>query len=252
MNCKELQTQLAILTPDELSSSGGPAEHLQTCPVCRQQALEWQQFDQSVRRALQQTPVPEGLAERLLLQLQQTQPVSVSVTPRRSRSWITRRIWQFTALTLLVLGLVTVWWRPVPSAPPAVWEFAQVQQQLAEQLPDEGGLESLPPWSGDADVTAISAELRRFRLSAPRGLNLDQSAEPDAVVYTFQHKSWRGVLVAVPNNRLLNAPAAPAPPADSHQRRFAWQSQDGQWTYICHVHAGPPQGILQSLFGGLG
>lgn len=262
MNCKELQTQLAFLTPDELSSSGVTAGHLQTCPVCRQQALEWQEFDRAVRQALQQTPVPEGLAERLLMQLQEAQELPAAATAGRAtvdavspggfRSQVGRRVWQVSSLTLLLMCIVAVWWRPVPSAPPSVWEFAQVQQQLAEQLADEARLEMLPEWSGDVDVAAISAELRRFRLSSPRGMNLDQSAEQDAVVYSFQHKSWRGVLVAIPNSRLLNAPAAPAPPADSHQRRFAWQSQDGQWTYICHVHAGPPQGILQSLFGGLG
>ncbi len=259
-NCVQVRARLQLLTLAEFAAVNAQEVHLQSCADCRQWSARALQFDAEVRSALNDVPVPAGLEARLLAAIEQATtevapqdlsapglavPSLQSVPVRPKRFWV----WRTAVAVALLLALGGWWFLPTAAIAPA-FEFAELQGSLQEEFSSSEVAPQLTSAEG-LDCTSIERELARLRLANPRGLELDNITGADAAVYEFKFKRWTGVLVAIPTQRLTGGPNTKVPTHVSHQRSFAWQSQNDEWTYLCYVHSGPEAGLLQSLFGGL-
>jgi len=245
--CQEVQSRLD-LAPASQPVASADAAHLRNCPTCQAMVSRRQQFDAAVRGSLQDVPVPTDLRTRLLTsvgKVTMSRPEDSRRASMRAPSW---RTWLATSALLMAVACGAAFLL-LPQTPQRL-EFAELQTTLQQQYAKPADWSSLPAATGLA-TSEIERELARLRLSPAHGINLDQDPAVDAVLFSFRHQRWTGVIIAIPNRLLHGNPVGTTPQLHSQQRAFAWQSRSGNWTYVCYVHSGPPAGLMQSLFGGL-
>lgn len=242
MNCTDFRTELDTVTATE-QASGAAEVHLRECSDCRRWFSQVQAFDDQVRQALADVPVPAGLQERLLAEV-------ATVRPAASQSKVKRFFRWRLAMALTLLLAVGGWWLMQRPAQPGTLDFVDLQERLQQQFASGVDSQSLTAMSG-LTCSSVEEDLARLRIANPSGLELDSVPGTDAALYQFQFKRWSGVVVAIPSARLSNPPANPVPAFRSGVRSLTWQSRSGEWSYVCFLHSGPREGFVEALFGGL-
>jgi len=97
MNCIEFRRE-KLADPRHLSV--GATAHMEQCAACRGFAIEVDENEARIAAVLD-VPVPEGLAERIIL--------------RRKSGGASPRLWAMAAAVVLTIGIGFTWWKDYPS-----------------------------------------------------------------------------------------------------------------------------------------
>lgn len=202
--------------------------------VDRREAFDRRAFD-----LMDDVDVPADLHGRLLAGLglaDATADETAIVTTSTENAPVTRRRWIATAVVASVAFVAAaIWWssRPRPSAPTLFdHHLAAVDSfETLGQLPAFEG-ETRLPWTG--------WERGRIQVAAPRSLTVggETVAAYPFLVPTWSGEPARGVLLAIPTDRLDVAPVHEYFDADdaTYTRQFASVSWvEREWTFVCVV-----------------
>ncbi|MHC4878295.1 MAG: anti-sigma factor [Planctomycetota bacterium] len=248
MDCLTALEILDCARPDSddltLPEFADASAHLAECESCRGEFERRQQFDVEVSRIAVDVPVPASLRVTLLAAMSDSVAEfseSETESTTASNAGIPGRIARVRMIAALsaclLLAAVTVWFRqPVPSG----LQIATIQSELNLNLPkvtfDASFEVVLPPSWGSNPGLQVSETLS--------GLDLDDRAGHDGAAAYFAYLSGRaapirGVLVAVPADRVTDVPAATvfsrAPVAYPQKGIVSVAWQNGDLVYLCFV-----------------
>ncbi len=218
--------------------------HIAECESCRDEFERRQRFDVEVSRVAGDVPVPASLRVSLLAAMSEsvtefseseTESTSASHPSIPNRVARVRMIASLAAC--LLIAAVSAWlWQP---GQPSL-QIAAIQSELNLNLPkqtfDDSFEVRLPPSWGSNPGLRVSETLS--------GLNLDDRDGHDGAAAYFAFMSGRaapirGVLVAVPADRVTDLPAATvfsrAPVAYPQKGIVSVAWQKGDLVYICFV-----------------
>jgi hypothetical protein len=186
MNCFELRRS-KLATPRELNAEA--EAHLRECPACAAFAAKLDVFEEALESEVR-TPVPDGLADRVLLQLQQrtNYPHAEASTAERVRA-VARNVakaeiglthwwgWRtgFAVVATLVVGVSIVLFNawPVQDQGLAIADIAHDAHVMQERLEDLGDAPATDPGALPSVLAAsgirLPSDFREIRYVGPCG-----------------------------------------------------------------------------------
>ncbi len=224
--------------------------YLETDESAREAFMRQQEQDEQIAQAMQDVPVPSGLKNRLLAELEK----EAKPQPKPATAPNPKRRYVLSALAVLSLGVVAAIgvFLHLQENPPELLTLHQVETQIPFA---EAELAKLSPFAGEFEPTlpdGLWQSERRFTFSSSvKGLISNPQGKHRAAVYEFAfrdplarqpRKTLRGVMVVVPKSELE------APPrytsflddgtyrnlqSDPHMAIHAWSEEN--LVYVCLV-----------------
>jgi len=225
------------------------ADHLAHCDMCQQLLEEWGQFDRRMYSMLMSSPIPPGLEDRLLRDVDAELAAlsQISSAPRQSGKfrWWTASLLLASVLLMLLGGA----WH-LSRTPDEILNFNGAGQLLASRfLKSNSAWEDLDRFDGGFDLGSYHDDLGLFQLSAPHGIDLGGGRGQDAAVFQFGMKGWKGIITVLPSQHFTGLPDVGLPNVQPGHSVLQWRSSDGKLTYLCFVHKGSAAALAEELFG---
>jgi hypothetical protein len=255
MDCRNA-LQLINLSPASFAECDAELElafaHLEHCDSCQRIATGLQQDDLRLGQALNRVEIPEGLLERLLVTVESHE----APTPRPGDSppSVTRTGPRISATLLASVLLIAigglVWWN-LPASGPNLIPFQAALTQLQAKFSDpemaRSTWETLPDWNpidGTLELGPLDSLARRLNRYSPKGIDLNLQPGIEAVAFQFSSGNARGVLIVLPGTHVLPSPQTEPSPSGQF---LSWSSPAGDQSYICFVHSGRVEDVLDLL-----
>ncbi len=249
MDC-QTALQMIEMHPHEVSGwrsadQAAVLEHLAECALCQSAAADIQEWDSRLQSVMTAVPVPEGVRERLLLQLSKSAPAvaaqSIPHAPaRRALKWVVSGL---SLSVALVAGLF--FWSNSPSQ----FQTADVGTEAIAFFRAHPVSER-PTFDGSFSVTLTDSRWQRVCIAPPVGLNLDGRAGHDVAAYQVNNPSlgFRGWLVMVPISRISDVPESQVPVSIDYTHQMAcWR--DDKYVYVCVATEGSLKALVAQFSG---
>lgn len=183
----------------ELPEMSQLAQRLEEDGELRQRYRRAMEFDAALGEAMHDVPVPDGLAERLLVKLEDAQAQAVPQelpTQRTSR----RALWTSLLTAAVVLAVAFGFWKYY--SVPSEIDQAQIHDLALKQFPSELGATSLNRLPGPGDLSPSGVNLRLIQ-----GWSQTTFAYRNAVAYHLKAPNGkRAILFVTPTTGRPHVP----------------------------------------------
>jgi hypothetical protein len=265
MNCQTARQTLELLRPTENAKaiSSEAEQHVRDCLDCQDAVLAQQQLDLQIGRVCRDVPVPVGLKDRILAEIEATRARESSqgatsaapagadgfvVVPlveaaRRSATGDRSRAasqWKWLMRSLAVACVVAgVWIAIRPDAPTLT--LYDVTKQAIESVPDPGATAKFTAFRNGAPVKKPGTMITVDLTGSPRQLGNQDVAMYYFTIRNSAGKLVQGRLVVLPKALVIDPPTATAFLAgpiryNAADCTTAWV--EGPYVYVCCVSGG--------------